>query len=235
VRQCGHCLLSLDSICRTSRRLWRSVLLSVIEFVHFAIGLRIDYGQERVWVPTVCLKKSGCSRKGDYMGRAGNRLVLVVLAAALAAGLGTSVLVRPESALTASDECYGSCRTVTDLFLSSIFVIYGREQDEHFEVMVTADHRHSGLPPGEVEVESGGKVLCTIHLHNGRGRCSLRPRELKPGLHDIVARYIARNGFESSRSREVTLIVLRHPFFEGPGGNGLGGHHIPGDPIFTAP
>ena len=154
MRQCGHCLLSLDFICRTSRRLWRSVLLSVIELGHFAIGLRIDYGQERVWVPTVCLKKSGCSRKGDYMGRAGNRLVLVVLAAALAAGLGTSLLVRPESALTASDECYGTCRTVTDLFLSSVFVIYGREEDEHFEVMVDADHRRSGIPLGEV-IEAG--------------------------------------------------------------------------------
>lgn len=172
------------------------------------------------------------------MGKAGNRLVFVILSAALSAGLATSVLVRPQPALTASDECYGPCRTVTELFLSSVFVIYGHEEAEHFEVMVTADHRRSGIPPGEVLVESRARVLCTIHLRFGRGRCSLSARELRPGLHDIVAHYIAKNGFESSRSREMTLIVLRHRFF-GQGGNpggGLGGnHHIPGDPIYTAP
>jgi hypothetical protein len=171
------------------------------------------------------------------MGKAGNRLVLVVLAAALAAGLGTSVLVRPESALSASAECYGTCRSATELFLSTVFVVYGREEDEHFEVMVDADARRSGIPGGQVVVESGKRVLCTIHLHSERGRCSLSARELRPGLHDIVAHYIGKNGFRSSRSREITLIVLRHPFFEGLGGNGgLGGnHHTPGDPIFTAP
>ncbi len=82
------------------------------------------------------------------MGKAGNRLVLVVLAAALAAGLGTSVLVRPQPKLTAAQECYGTCRSATELFLSSVFVIYGREEDEHFEVMVNADARHSGIPAG---------------------------------------------------------------------------------------
>jgi Bacterial Ig-like domain (group 3) len=169
------------------------------------------------------------------MGRAGNRLVLVVLAAALAAGLLTSVLVRPQSKLTAAQECYGTCRSATALFLSSVFVVYGREEDEHFEVMVNADARGSGIPAGQVVVESGSRVLCTIHLHSGRGMCSLTAKELTPGLHDIVAHFTGTNGFTSSRSREVTLIVLRHPFFEGPGGNGLGGHQPPGDPIFTAP
>lgn len=170
------------------------------------------------------------------MFKAGNRLVLVVLTAALGSGLATSVLVRPEPKLTAAQECYGTCRSATELFLSSIFVIYGREEDEHFEVMVNADARRSGIPGGQVLVESGTRVLCTIHLHSGRGRCSLSARELRPGLHDIVAHYIGKNGFESSRSREITLIVLRHPFFGGPGGNGLGGNHQPpGDPIFTAP
>ena len=102
--------------------------------------------------------------------------------------------------------------------------------------MVNADARHSVIPAGTVVVESGARVLCTIHLHSGRGMCSLTAKELSPGLHDIVAHFTAANGFESSRSREITLIVLRHPFFEGPGGNGLGGnHHTPGDPIFTAP
>lgn len=157
------------------------------------------------------------------MRMAGNRLVLGSLAAALAGGLLTSAFVRPEAALTASHDCYGSCRTMTELSLSSIFVIYGREELEHFEVRMRADNPGNGVPTGEVMVESRKKVLCTIHLHFGRGRCSLAGHALAPGLHEIRAHYSGGNGFRSSTSMERTLIVLRHGFFGfGGGGGGLG-------------
>lgn len=156
------------------------------------------------------------------MRKAGNRLVLVTLAAALGAGLLTTTFVRAEPTLTASNQCYGRCRTATELFLSSIFVIYGREEDEHFEVRVRADNRGGETPTGQVVVESAKRVVCRVHLSHGFGMCHLSAHELKPGLHEIVAHYNGKNGFDSSTSMERTLIVLRHRFFGFGGGGGLG-------------
>jgi len=146
------------------------------------------------------------------MLKAGNRLILALLGAALAAGLLTSVFVRPQSALTASEVCYGSCpASVTELFLSTDFVFYGHEHSLHFDVRVRGEHDR-GVPSGQVVVESGKKILCTIHLSDGQGMCSPSSRALKPGLHAIVAHYSGPN-FRSSTSFERTLIVLRHEVF----------------------
>lgn len=148
------------------------------------------------------------------MLKAGNRLILGLLGAALTAGLLTSVFVRPQSALTASEVCYGTCpASVTDLFLSSDFVFYGHEHMLHFDVMVRGE-RTNHRPTGTVEIMSGAKVLCTIHLSLAQGSCSPSNRALPPGLHAITASYSGDSNFKPSKSHERTLIVLRHFLFE---------------------
>lgn len=148
------------------------------------------------------------------MRKAGNRLILALLGAALAAGLLTSVFVRPQSALTASEVCYGTCpASATELFLSTDFVFYGHEHSLRFDVMVRGE-RSNHRPTGSILVESGTKVLCTIHLSFGQGMCSPSSFALLPGLHAIVAHYSGDNNFKPSKSFERTLIVLRHPFFD---------------------
>jgi hypothetical protein len=147
------------------------------------------------------------------MLKAGNRLVLGLLAAALAAGLATSVFVRPQSRLTASDDCYGACPSVTEMFMNTDIAIYGHEEFVHFDAMVRPGLHDHGRPTGTVLIESGGKVLCTIHLDFGEGMCSPGSHALSPGFHLIVAHYEGGNGFKPSTSVERTLFVLRHPWF----------------------
>jgi hypothetical protein len=147
------------------------------------------------------------------MSKAGNRLVLAILTVALAAGLLTSVFVRPEPKLTASEECYGPCQSVTKLSLSNVILIYGREEFEHFYVRARAEGRGRDVLSGQVEVRSGTRVLCTIHLSFGMGSCSLSARELAPGLHEIVAHYSGGKGFKASTSIERIVFVVRHPIF----------------------
>lgn len=148
------------------------------------------------------------------MSKTGNRLVLGLLSSALAAGLLTSVFVRPEPKLTAAEDCYGPCTTATDLNISSPILFYGHEESARFIVRVFARSRGNGQPGGEVLVESGAKVLCRMHLHFGEGRCSPSARALRPGIHAIVAHYEGSKGFASSTSTERTVIVLRRPLFE---------------------
>jgi hypothetical protein len=146
------------------------------------------------------------------MLKAGNRLILALLGAALAAGLLTSVYVRPQSALTASEVCYGTCpASVTELFLSTDFVFYGHEHTLRFEARVRGE-RDDATPTGQVVVEAGKKVLCTIHLSDGMGECSPSSHALKPGFYAILAHYSGPN-FAPSTSFERTLIVLRHDVF----------------------
>src|SRR5580704_19698384 len=101
-----------------------------------------------------------------------DRLVYVFLGVALAVGLLVIVLVRAEPKLTASEDCYGLCPSVTVLSLSSSTVAYGNEQVEKFSVKVSAGAPGTGVPTGYVVVESGTKILCVIHLHRGKGSCS---------------------------------------------------------------
>ena len=139
-----------------------------------------------------------------------NRLVYVLLGAALAAGLLVSALARPEPRLTASDDCYGLCPSVTALSLSSSTVIYGKEQVEKFSVKVSAGAPGTGVPTGYVVVESGTKILCVIHLHRGKGSCSPAAWALARGSYKIVARYSGDRNFKPSTSNTETLTVLRH-------------------------
>jgi hypothetical protein len=138
-----------------------------------------------------------------------NRLVYVFLGVALAVGLLVSVLVRPEPKLAASEDCYGLCPSVTLLSLSSSTAAYGNEQVEKFSVKVSAGAPGTGVPTGYVVVESGTKILCSIHLYRGTGSCSPAPRALARGSYKIVAHYSGDKNFKPSTSSQKTLIILR--------------------------
>jgi hypothetical protein len=135
-----------------------------------------------------------------------NRLLYVLVGAALAAGVLVSALVRPQPMLAASQACYGICPSVTTLSLSSSTVTYGNEQDLKFGVKVDPG---SGVPTGSVIVESGAKILCRMHLSGGKGSCSPAARALAPGKHTIVAHYRGDKNFKPSTSSKQTLTVLR--------------------------
>ena len=139
-----------------------------------------------------------------------NRLVYVLIGAALAVGLLLSAFVRPESKLTASEDCYGLCPSVTALSLSSSTVFYGNEQVEKFGVKVTAGAPGTGVPTGYVVVESGTKILCSIHLYRGTGSCSPAARALTQGSYEVMALYAGDLNFKPSTSSRRTLTVLRH-------------------------
>src|SRR5690348_14813710 len=118
-----------------------------------------------------------------------NRLIYVLIGAALAVGLLVSAIVRPQPRLAASEDCYGLCPSVTTLSLSRSTVIYGNEQVEKFSVKVSAGARGAGVPTGYVEVETGTKMLCSIHLDRGKGNCSPTAKALARGSYTIVAHY----------------------------------------------
>ena len=145
-----------------------------------------------------------------------NRLVYMLIGAALAVGLLLSAFVRPESRLAASEDCYGLCPSVTALSLSSSTVTYGDEQVEKFSVKVSAGAPGTGVPTGYVVVESGTKILCSIHLYRGTGSCSPAAEALARGLRKIVAYYSGDKNFEPSRSSKETLTVLRHSSLRNP-------------------
>lgn len=138
-----------------------------------------------------------------------NRLVYVLLGAALAAGLLMSVLVRPEPRLTGAEDCYGLCPSVTALSLSSSTVTYGNEQRERFTVKVSAGAPGTGVPTGYVVVESRTKFLCSIYLYRGKGSCSPAAWALTRGSYEIVAYYRGNRNFKPSPSNMETLTVLR--------------------------
>jgi hypothetical protein len=139
-----------------------------------------------------------------------NRLVYVLIGAALAVGLLVSVFVRPEPRLTASEDCYGLCPSVTALSLSSSRVSYGNERVEKFSVKVSAGALGGGVPTGYVEVASGIRTLCSIHLDRGKGSCSPAAKALARGSYTIVANYGGDKNFKPSASSQKTLTVLRH-------------------------
>jgi hypothetical protein len=145
-----------------------------------------------------------------------NRLVYVLIGAALAVSLLVSVFVRPEPRLAASEDCYGLCPSVTALSLSSSAVSYGNEQVEKFSVKVSAGVPGTGVPTGYVLVESGTKILCSIHLYRGKGSCSSAAKALAPGSYKVVAHYDGDLNFNPSTSSRKTLTVLRHSFLSNP-------------------
>jgi hypothetical protein len=139
-----------------------------------------------------------------------NRLVYSLIGAALAAGLLVSLLVRPEARLVDSENCYGLCPSVTTLWLSSSTVTYGYEQFEKFSVKVTSGAPGTGVPTGSVVVESGTKILCSIHLYHGTGSCSPAANALARGPYMIVAQYSGDKNFKPSTSSPKSLTVLKH-------------------------
>jgi hypothetical protein len=139
-----------------------------------------------------------------------NRLVYLLIGAALAAGLLVSLLVRPEPRLVSSENCYGLCPSVTTLWLSSSTIIYGNEQYEKFSVKVTGGAPGTGVPTGSMVVESGSKILCSIQLYRGTGSCSPVARSLTRGSYLIVAHYSGDKNFMPSTSSPKSLTVLRH-------------------------
>ena len=139
-----------------------------------------------------------------------NRLVYVLIGAALAVGLLVSIFVRPEPRLTASEDCYGLCPSVTALSLSSSTVTYGDEHVEKFSAKVSAGAPGTGVPAGYVVVESRTRILCSIHLYRGKGSCSPAAKALARGSYEIVAYYSGNKNFEPSASSRKTLTVLRH-------------------------
>jgi hypothetical protein len=88
-------------------------------------------------------------------------------------------------------------------------VTYGNEQVEKFIVTVIGAPG-TGVPTGSVVVESGTKILCSIHLYRGTGSCSSAPKALAPGSYKVVAYYGGDQNFKPSTSNWKTLIVLRH-------------------------
>ena len=102
--------------------------------------------------------------------------------------------------------------SVTALSLSSSTVSFGDEQAVKFSVKLSAGSPGTGVPSGYVAVESGTRLLCSIHVyHRGRGSCSPAARALAPGSYRIVAHYSGnRHYFKPSTSRPKTLTVLRH-------------------------
>jgi Bacterial Ig-like domain (group 3) len=141
-----------------------------------------------------------------------NRLVYVLLGAALAASLLVSVLVRPEPRLAASEDCYGLCPSVTVLSLSSSTVTYGKERVEKFSVKVSAGAPGTGVPTGWVVVESRSEFLCVVRLYRGKGSCSPADWALWPGSYKIAAYYSGDANFKPSSSGKQTLTVRRHSF-----------------------
>ena len=139
-----------------------------------------------------------------------NRLVYVLIGAALVVGLLVSAFARPEPRLTASEDCYGLCPSVTALSLSSSTVTYGNEWVERFSVEVSAGAPGTGVPTGYVVVESGTKILCNTHLYRGKGSCSPAAKALARGPYKIVAYYSGDKNFKPSTSSRKTLTVLRH-------------------------
>jgi peptidase E len=145
-----------------------------------------------------------------------NRLVYMLMGAALLVGLLVSGFVRAEPTLTAAEDCYGLCSSVTALSLSSSTVAYGNQQVEKFRVKVRAGTPGTGGPAGYVVVESGTKFLCAIYLHRGMGSCSPVTKALKLGPHQIVAHYSGNKNFKPSTSNPETLTVLRYTSLRNP-------------------
>ena len=139
-----------------------------------------------------------------------SRLVYVLIAAALAVGLLTSYLVRSQTSLAASASCYGLCSSSTSISLSKAQVTYGSEQVEKFSVKVSGA-QGSGVPAGQVVVETGSGTLCTVHLYHGAGHCFLDTTELRPGRVYAMAHYDGTASFSPSTSKRVSFYVLRHP------------------------
>ena len=91
------------------------------------------------------------------------------------------------------------------LGLSTHKVIFGSESTEHFSVTVAPSSA-----VGKVAVRTlAGRTLCAATLKAGKGRCTLGPRELRPGSYTIVAVYGGDRALLGSKSGRCKLTVAR--------------------------
>jgi hypothetical protein len=89
--------------------------------------------------------------------------------------------------------------TSTSVIASSGTSTWGSEQSLVFAAVVTnAQPGSVGVPTGEVSVEQGADVLCTITLSNGAGTCSPAPTALAPGTDSVTASYSGDPNFNPS-------------------------------------
>ena len=156
----------------------------------------------------IMTKRQDLATKGKITMRIrARKMIYLPVGGALAAGLLTSAFVIPQSHLAASQDCYGACQSDVSLSLSRPTVSENQERLEQFSVRVSGGAGATGQPTGSVQVKTRDEVLCRIHLHHGRGSCSLYTRELSPGSYEIVADYSGDANFNPAMSNPERLHV----------------------------
>lgn len=181
-----------------------------------------------------CTVAGDCTAGGYYANRKGTRLGFLVtetgftwakLATVGFGGIGVVSCFAPGSCAalaSAATVVDAGSFTVTDyggvmekeplqssrttLKLSTSRVTYGHEQAARASVTVTAG---LGAPAGAVLVESGTTIVCTIGLVSGAGSCTLRPKVLGVGTHDLIAHYLGLPQFRASASAKRVLKVTQ--------------------------
>jgi hypothetical protein len=105
-------------------------------------------------------------------------------------------------AVTAAD-------TKASVIASSATGTWGSEQSLVFAATVADSQSGSvGVPTGEVSVEQGADVLCTITISNGAGTCSPAATALSPGTDPITASYSGDLNFNPSPlSSPISLTI----------------------------
>jgi hypothetical protein len=113
---------------------------------------------------------------------------------------------RVSGAVTAAD-------ATTSVIASSATGIWGSEQSLVFAATVADSQSGSvGVPTGEVSVEQGADVLCSITLSNGAGTCSPAATALSPGIDPITASYGGDPNFNASPlSSPISLTISPAP------------------------
>jgi hypothetical protein len=109
---------------------------------------------------------------------------------------------RVSGAVTAAD-------TTTTVTASSATATWGSEHSLVFSATVDDSQSGSvGVPTGDVSIEQGSSVLCTVTLSNGSGTCSPAATALPPGTYPITASYGGDSNFNPSPlSAPVTLAI----------------------------
>ena len=109
---------------------------------------------------------------------------------------------RVSGAVTAAD-------TTTSVTASSAAGTWGSEQSLVFSATVEDSQSGSvGVPTGEVSVEQGPNVICTMTLSNGSGTCSPAATTISPGTYAITASYGGDTNFNPSPlSAPATLAI----------------------------
>jgi hypothetical protein len=92
-----------------------------------------------------------------------------------------------------------AANSTTSVIASSGTSTWGNEQSLVFAAVVTDAQAGSvGVPTGQVSVEQGASVICTITLSNGAGTCSPAATALAPGTDTITASYSGDPNFNPS-------------------------------------